>query len=242
MIRSSLREIVLRDQEIASSFDRLLKNSTRQLDSIRTSVTALSPLIEKFRADTGGLRSARNVAPGTSASPRSPKARAKVLTSSFSPAPQNNILEAPCTGLCMCRCHKTLKFSSPRWAESLVGMVLMSWSSVLKRPLCSERRCQRSNTNMLRLQYYFPSWFIRRVIYLQHQFVSTEGHVIYIKTPRIVPANSDIFVMTRTSNIGKLQVLFGKGLASPFDVNPEGFSSLQVGSLTKNPDLVKMPD
>lgn len=82
---------------------------------------------------------------------------------------------------------------------------------------------------MLKLQYYFPSWFLRRVLLLQQQFAAMEGLVVTIRTPRVVPPGSEAFRAINDGNIRVMQTFFTKGLASPFDVNELGQSYLAVG-------------
>lgn len=87
---------------------------------------------------------------------------------------------------------------------------------------------------LINISYYFPFWLLRRAVLLSARSTPTDGCMISVRTPRIVPLSSPLFMLGRRSNITEFQKWFSQGLASPFDVDDKaGRSSLQVCSLHK---------
>lgn len=137
-----------------------------------------------------------------------------------------------CNAFCNCNCHKDHFIASPSWARSLVGVVLISWSGVLGRPICSNRYCQRSEGQILRINYYFPRWFIQRVVFLGHQYTRLENHRIHIRISRVIPYDSPVWFTAAKCDIDGMQSLFSTGIASPFDVTENGINLLYVSKST----------
>ena len=54
---------------------------------------------------------------------------------------------------------------------------------------------------------------------------------IALKSQRIIPVGSEIFRLTNLDDVDSLKRLFGRGLASPNDIAPDGSSALTVCSL-----------
>lgn len=81
---------------------------------------------------------------------------------------------------------------------------------------------------MLKLNYYFPQWFIHRVIFFGHQSTTLENHRIHIRISRVIPYNSLVFIAAIDGDVDRMRGLFSAGLASPFDVDNSGYSPLRV--------------
>lgn len=126
-----------------------------------------------------------------------------------SPKPLSQIVtDSPCGGICICNCHRSSTFVSPKWANGLIGVVMLSWCGVLGRSICSERNCQRSQSNMLKVFYYFPPWFLSRLVFIQHQFTSTNGLKVLIRTPRVIPTNCRSLHVAVEGDVTTMQLLF----------------------------------
>lgn len=129
--------------------------------------------------------------------------------------------ESKCDRLCMCQCHQNYKFKSPDWVRDVVGTLLLGYhgTQFWYRQPCNERLCQREQTCLLDVVYFFPTWFLRRVVFLKNIWTPTHGNVISIRTPRVVEnANQPIFLYSGYGNVEGMRNLFAQGLASPFDV------------------------
>lgn len=215
-MRTALREVVLSSGETGIIVERARSEIDNRLDSLTSHLSTTSL----------GIRDIQKTLQ-LDPSQYDPRLPPHALFP-YNPRFRRGLTE--CNGLCLCNCHKSRSLNSPRWAQNIIGIILLSWSGVLGHPICNQKRCQRSQNRMLKLNYYFPSWFISRVIYLRHKFETMENHDITLRTPRVVPQNSLMTCTATQGDIGKMQRLFSEGLASPFDVCPMGISSLSVST------------
>lgn len=214
--RNALREIVLKANETGKALAQTTSIFSDRIDSITTQLSTISPQIHKVN----------RILQDFSAPPQPPPPVQRFLTSKT--ASRRGSSHSACTVLCICNCHKSPTFKSPHWANSVVGVILLSWSGVLGRPICNEKRCKRSQGQMLKLKYYFPSWFIRRVIYLQYRSMTLDNHEFKIKVARSVPQSSPVVIAAVEGDLAWMQNLFRTGLASPFDVSEFGTTLLSV--------------
>lgn len=129
--------------------------------------------------------------------------------------------ESACDRLCICQCHQNLTLISPTWLRDFLGALLFGYhgAPLWYRRSCNEKFCKREETCLLNAVYLFPAWFLRRMIYYKHTWDPTHGHLINIRTPRVIDSTtSPIFLCASFGNIKGMQDLFAQGLASPFDV------------------------
>lgn len=136
--------------------------------------------------------------------------------------------QSSCSKACICRCHKFTKYKSADWLESLLGRLLIGYSGIPSRPSCNETRCRPNNSSLLTVNYYFPRWFLNKcLISFRGRWNPTEGSMISIRTPRILQSSTlPVFQMAQRGDTLGIQMLFGQGLASPFDTEPVLFDSL----------------
>lgn len=150
------------------------------------------------------------------------------------PAPTIRVqtsIQRSCTGLCKCICHRPTTLTSPEWLKGLVGLLFIGYTgspllNVYARP-CSENLCRKNKNSLLKVNYLFPSWFFPRMISLRDRWNPTDGHLLTVRTPRVV-SNTPIWATITSGNLAQLQMLFAQGNASPFDVDPVGTSALIV--------------
>lgn len=130
----------------------------------------------------------------------------------------------------MCRCHHRSKIKSPSWMKALTGRVFIGYSGVpfFGAAACTEKSCISKDSALLQVNYYFPTWFLSRMLVLRDRFSSLHGHMISISTPRICSNNSHIFHLSQKGAVEAVRKLFAEGLASPFDVDEVGMSALRV--------------
>lgn len=139
--------------------------------------------------------------------------------------------QASCNSRCLCRCHKTHTAKTPKPMEHLIGSLFIGYSNTpLNRKSCNEKMCKQQRSSLLKVNYYFPSWFLHRMIAIKNIWDPTHGLQISVRTPRVVEYSADVFLIADHGNLDSLKALFAKGLASPFDVaSGSGLSLLQVG-------------
>lgn len=140
-------------------------------------------------------------------------------------------LHRVCNPLCICRCHHPIKIKSPSWLQSFLGLVYVGYSGAPLLPgrSCDQKSCEKQSSSVLILGYSFPSWFIHRMILFRNQSTPRDGHMLSVRTPRIVSNGSEIFYACKLGKVNEIRRLFAEGLASPFDADYLGQTPLSVG-------------
>lgn len=213
--RTSLVDIVLHNQELSTSFRRFENETTSQFADLQPRLRLINSTLQGIQTSVSGIGDTR---------PTIYEIRA--ITH----------IPSKCHGLCKCRCHQKLSFKSPGWMQSVIGHLFVGYYGtplVLGKWSCNEWHCQRDRKSILNIAYFFPGWFLRRIILINSRWSPTYGHVISIKTPRIVgDGTMPVFTISSAGNLIGLQSLFSQGLASPFDANnTDGGTSLVVSRL-----------
>ncbi|KAF4167420.1 hypothetical protein CNMCM6936_005036 [Aspergillus lentulus] len=80
-------------------------------------------------------------------------------------------------------------------------------------------------------------WWSSRIIELQAIRQASQW-TFNLRPWQVVSPDSMLFDFCREGDLRNVQRLFSKGLASPFDVTPEGDTALHFAALSGNPDLV----
>jgi len=124
-----------------------------------------------------------------------------------------------CEGWCSCTCHKARGLKSPQLLESVLGRLFIGYSGFLSptRP-CSERQCHQQSIPTIKFNYYFPSWMLARAFQVTFLMSYMGGPELILRCPRVVPDNSPVLFQAVQGDVAKIQYLFDKGLASPYDV------------------------
>ena len=142
--------------------------------------------------------------------------------------------------VCRCQCHRKSNVRPFNWISNVAGTLLIGYSGIsnlfMPKVECTEKACQRQERGQLKVTYYFPSWFTAasRAISYMDSWNSLDGHQVFWKFPRVVPANADLFVFAQKGNIKGVQRLIEAREASIYDVSDmEGRSALHV-SLSVN--------
>lgn len=138
-----------------------------------------------------------------------------------------------CHRFCICRCHQKTTLASPSWTQRLIGALFIGYTSIPTpmaiHPACDEKRCIQRQNWSITVNYYFPSWLLKRAILLRSRSSPTDGCMISVRTPRVVSATAAQFLLSRQGNVAEMKKLFSQGLASPFDIESDGtLSCLQV--------------
>ena len=137
--------------------------------------------------------------------------------------------------LCTCRCHSVRRLETAPWASVLVGSLFIGYSG-LPLPFtpkieCNQSDCQRNPKSLIKVAWYFPSWWplAGNVLHFIDQWTPLDGHDITIKLPRVVSPSADIFILAQKGHIDGIKQLIRQGKASVFDISAsEGRSALHV--------------
>ena len=136
----------------------------------------------------------------------------------------------PCTPWCSCICHTESRYRSPRFFDQVLGTLFVGYSgSPVGRQQCNEKSCHLQSQPMSYVTYYFPQWFLSRVVTLTMTNTPLAGPVASLKVRRTIPGDAEIFTQAKSGSASDMKALFEKGLASPHDVHYDsGVTALHV--------------
>ena len=128
-----------------------------------------------------------------------------------------------CVECCSCVCHKpgrlVIDFLGP-----FIGSLFVGYTGLPNiTPPCNEYTCKKNRhraTFSARLTYFFPSWFLTRMIYSVVNYTARDGpQILFVKAPRLRSGNTSIFHHAQDGDIRAIREAFATGDASPFDVH-----------------------
>ncbi|KAI9784656.1 MAG: hypothetical protein M1835_003537 [Candelina submexicana] len=131
--------------------------------------------------------------------------------------------ENQCARLCSCICHKPGRLSIS-FLDRVIGSLFVGYVGlpVFTAP-CNEYICKKNrhrSSFSARFTYYFPSWFLARMIYSAINYTARDGpQILFVKAPRLRPGTARIFEYAVDGDIVAMQKAFSMGDASPFDVD-----------------------
>ena len=136
---------------------------------------------------------------------------------------QNSYL---CAIRCKCKCHRRSSFSLPWLAKTIVGDLRLEYEHV--RPACTSSTCRRARKDYLslKLTYHFPAYLLHRYIAMSIAYSPGNGPKVSLRAPRIMDWTHPLWTYSKNGDLRAVQALFSRGLASPFDVDPEGCNAL----------------
>lgn len=145
-----------------------------------------------------------------------------------------------CEQICSCSCHRIGRIKSPYYLNALFGSLLIGYSG---RPwetrTCNDTGC-RSRSTEITYTYTFPQWFMKRMVKMRMAY-DQGGPELCLRVVRVREGSADIFYFTREFNeeiaIHRIKSLLTNGEASVLDVDPDGYSALQV---SKSPYAFKI--
>lgn len=147
-----------------------------------------------------------------------------------------------CTPWCSCACHKEWRFRTPRFLEAFVGSLFIGYSGIpVLRPPCNEHSCHLRSQPLTYVTYFFPRWFLSRMVTVMLTNTPLAGPVASLKVQRTVPGYAEIFNYAKLGNLDGIKSLFEGGLASPHDVQYDsGITALHVSFYDTNSLKIKL--
>ena len=133
---------------------------------------------------------------------------------------------------CSCSCHWPVSVKTPDWLANTVGRLLLRWQrnpQSCKKASC--RACSHFTRKTVHVQYYLPWWMMRSIIQLESGYTASRRLAISLKTTNMIPEDSNVFLLAQHNNLDGMRKLFSSGLASPFDITPNGRTPLHVSKL-----------
>lgn len=134
-----------------------------------------------------------------------------------------------CKSWCSCCCHAQQSVRFPRVLKTMIGSLFIGYSGIpiLTAP-CNEKMCLKRSSPSMHVSYYFPTWFLSRVLNFTASFNAFKGPQLNLNVPRLVGWMHPLWRLAHSNHVASIQKLFVEGLASPFDVNAYGQSALHV--------------
>ena len=136
-----------------------------------------------------------------------------------------------CLAHCRCACHQERRFTSPFLLHNALGTLFLGYSGYPLNTLehCTEIGCQARGALKMSINYFFPAWFLTRVLTMSLINTSCNEIQASLKITRVVPLGAEVFRLSRLNDVDGLKRLFSWGLATPNDVMYQaGFNPLYV--------------
>ena len=139
----------------------------------------------------------------------------------------NNLDRYNKSGTCCCYPRRRIQIANV--LSSLVGSMCISYLGGQMSQPCEQCICRTKLPVRLNISYYFPRWFLAMVVNIFLSFDRAGSPSVSLQMPRIRPDTSKIFHLATAGDIGGMQSMFTRGLASPNDVSYTfGYSVLHV--------------
>jgi hypothetical protein len=125
-----------------------------------------------------------------------------------------------CEPNCRCNCHTSRELRSASLIGPVMGQLFVGYVGQPRiRQTCTHARCRRTTTTTVSIEYFFPIWFLARIVMLVLSYQKGAGPQMQLRTIRYVPDSSQSITYALNGNIDGLKSLFTQGLASPNDVS-----------------------
>jgi hypothetical protein len=235
-IRIDLKSLVLSNGEIGNLIRDSGTRTDQRLDSIAAAVVPYGEKVDELHKFMQRMQISSTVPAAQQNSQSSLGSVLEAYTqggTAITPRlkVQTSVYSQSCGHLCRCRCHTESTFTSPRWLRIVLGSLFVGYAGVpgLHNVSCDDEACQQAGHGCFKVAYHFPAWFLTRMITIQDRWSPLGGHIVSMRTPRVVSPKAEIFIYAQQGNIEGLQLLFKERKASPFDVSSsEGRSALHV--------------
>ena len=135
-----------------------------------------------------------------------------------------------CVSNCKCSCHTSGSYRSPRALDHFLGALFLGYSGCPVQK-CTEQTCKARSDYRAHVKYYFPSWFLERMLSCVYTISNELSMSLVVR--RVRPASAEIFRLIALDDINGLRQLFTNGSASPNDLlYPTGTSALLVSIIS----------
>lgn len=122
--------------------------------------------------------------------------------------------------------------TTPKFLQNFLGFLCLVYlHGEHRRPCRCLRLCDCTTTKSLSMTFQLPHWLLSYALTVLYTVSNRVGPEFLLRTPRVRPANSDVFHFACTGNIEGMRSLFRHGLATPFDIEyGTGLTALHVSS------------
>lgn len=146
---------------------------------------------------------------------------------SFSALRMRFLRRRKCDVRCRCRCHSHTRAQSPQMLQSVLGKMFVGYASLpLLTPSCDNRRCQGSSEGYLQVNYYFPQWFLARILSLVVRFQDAQTPEVSLRMLNVRSSCESIFRYAGSGDVDSIQFLLAQEKGSVLDVTDDSGHSL----------------
>ena len=132
-----------------------------------------------------------------------------------------------CQQSCCCQCHRRRHWRSPQLLDQVLGALFIGYSRTPTATLaCDLTSCSGTQRSHLTVLYVFPQWFLQSILSVAMVYTKGRGLEVSIRTVRIRRQGEQVFFYAERGYLTKVQALFRRGEASPFDIEAGTHESL----------------
>ena len=237
-------ELQIQDLSLTIADIRLSEQAGRNLlDNTISVQNQLLQLIQNIRSDSGTTNPLQKPLTGmfTEAQSHNAGSHSRPMTDPIhSTVLQISVTKLRgCSPLCVCRCHRSYHFRSPKFLDVIIGCLFLGYSAApFRSQECDTGKCQRLLVTASVLKYVFPLWLLKRMIYVTLWMSKSNGPELIIRCPRVRSHYSSLFQATMQNaydtldpSLNKIAHMLKRGEASVLDVTEHGRSALWVSVL-----------
>ena len=142
--------------------------------------------------------------------------------------------QEPCKPGCGCKCHRRHRWRSPPMLDHLLGTMFLGYVGLPSiSAKCDIRGCLQQRSLIVSFSYYFPAWFLMRILHIQIRHRQNLGPEQLLRVSRRVSKYSEIFTFASKGDVEGMKSVLKDGRGSPFDVCIlTGGSALNVRYIT----------
>ena len=165
----------------------------------------------RIRKDTNSLEST---------SPRRPLSLSETAVGQWSLRLQSSRkgYHSCCKRGCICRCHRRHTWASSTKLQSYIGHLFIGYTGLPVANSCDDIRCEPIPETVVEVRYYFPGWFMTRVMEICVQVSRPLGVAQSLRINRVVWADSKLFLATRRGDVPGLKAILSSREGTPYDV------------------------
>jgi len=122
-----------------------------------------------------------------------------------------------CDVHCGCRCHRQRRRQSPRYLSWLLGQLFMSYAGLPQKG-CDAESCRQKGRFSAHVTYYFPTWFLARMLLLTMTTTSQGNPVAGLYMRNTLPEETPLLNYIEAGDIDGVKELLDKRMATPNDL------------------------
>ena len=131
---------------------------------------------------------------------------------------------------CQCLCHTKYAWRSPGRLKQLFGLLFLGYSGMPTiNAACERCVCRQNRDATVVIRYVFPAWFVARVLYFSLRVSTLNGIEQVLKVSTFIPSHSKFYEFINKDNTEGFKIWLSAGECSPFGVDEEGLTLLDVG-------------